>query len=60
MKFSSILLSSIVTVVVIDYYLADVGQACDGFAGIQCMDHLVCVHIQEPTPIDGSGICLWR
>lgn len=59
MKFSSILLSSMVTVVAIDY-LADVGQSCDGFAGIQCMDHLVCVHIQEPTPIDGSGICLWK
>lgn len=53
-----ILLSSIFTVVAIDY-LADVGQTCEGFAGIQCKKHLVCVHIQEP-PIDGSGICLWK
>lgn len=56
MRFSSILLVSLFTI----DYLVDVGHPCGGFAGIQCKKHLVCVHIQEPSPIDGSGICLWK
>jgi len=53
--FSSLLLLSLF-IVEIDY-LTEVGQICGGFAGIQCRDDLVCV-FQEPSPIDGSGICL--
>lgn len=48
----------LVFVTVIFLYRAEVGEPCNGFAGIQCRFDLVCVPIQSPHPIDGAGICV--
>ena len=39
---------------------AGLGESCYGFAGILCHPDLVCMPIQNPHPIDGAGICVWK
>ena len=47
-------------VTLISLYRAEVGEPCYGFAGILCQPDLVCMPIQNPHPIDGAGICVWK
>ena len=49
----------IVTFVVLNTYLADIGEPCQGFSGIQCKPQLVCmVPSKHQHTIDGAGICV--
>lgn len=45
----------VVTFVVLNTYLADIGEPCHGFSGIECKPQLVCVKPQHT--VDGLGIC---